>query len=302
MRSMLALACAIATALNPQALRSATVDVTLDVTLRDTGYMLGDLLDERIEAKLPATLQIDPESLPLPGRVAPWMEVRRARLGSRRNDGTQELIVTYQIFAEAEQATRVPVPAFKIRVRDGGDVRSVTVPEQSFLLSPGLPSTLGDEDRELRPSPAPAELPQARAVAGTLASLAFALACGAFLLWRYDLLPFLPRAPGPLARAWRRWRRRQQRGLSDEEHADLLRDMHAALNRSAGETLYPSTLQRLFERAPFLAPLRADIESVFADSWNRFYGSPGAASPSPSTAAVLAMLHSAADRERGVPC
>jgi mxaA protein len=278
---------------------SAAEDIQLHVTLRDTGYMLGDLLDERVEARLPGTLQIDAAALPLPGRVTPWMEVRRSRLEPRRADGTQALVVTYQIFAEVEQATRVPLPAFKLRVRDGADVRALDVPEQSFLLSPGLPSTLADEDRELRPSPAPAELPTTKAIAGMLASLAFALACAAFLLWRYDLLPFLPRAPGPLARTWRRWRRKHRRGLSDEEHAALLRDMHAALNRSAGETLYPSTLQRLFERAPFLTPLRAQIEGLFGDSWSRFYGGPDSA---PSTASVLSMLRNAADRERGVPC
>jgi len=280
--------------------QAAAEDVQFHVTLRDTGYMLGDLLDERIEARLPGSLQIDADALPLPGRVTPWMEVRRSRLGARRADGTQELVVTYQIFAEVEQATRVPLPAFKLRLRDGADMRTVSVAEQSFLLSPALPSTLDDEDRELRPSPAPAELPATKAIAGTLASVALALACAGFLLWRYDLLPFLPRAPGPLARAWRRWRRRQKRGLSDEEHAALLRDMHAALNRSAGETLYPSTLQRLFERAPYLTPLRAQIEGLFGDSWNRFYGSADCAAP--STARVLSMLHSAADRERGVPC
>jgi hypothetical protein len=77
--------------------------------------------------------------------------------------------------------------------------------------------------------------------------------------------------------------------------------MHAALNRSAGETLYPSTLKRLFERAPFLLPLRERIESLFGASWNAFYGSSGESSLLPP-ANVLALLRDAADRERGVPC
>jgi len=168
------------------------------------------------------------------------------------------------------------------------------VPAQSFLLSPALPSALTDRDRELRPSPEPAKLPVAAEVAGVLASVALALACAGWLLWRYDRLPFLPYAPGPLARTWRRWRRRDG---SDAEA--LLRDMHAALSRCAGETLYPSTLHRLFDRAPFLVPLRERIEPLFAASWNAFYGTPGEA---PATSSVLALLRDAADRERGVPC
>ena len=274
-------------------------DVQVNVTLRDSGYLLGDLLEERIEVQLPASASIEAESVPLPGRVAPWLEVRRTRLEPRQAQGSQAFVVTYQIFAEVDEARRVPLPAFKFRVRDGERVRVVDVPAQSFLLSPGLPSSLTDEDRELRPSPPPRELPQGRLIAAALASLAVALACAIYLLWRYDRLPFLPHAPGPLARAWRRWRRRKGE-WSDADQTALLRDMHAALNGSAGETLYPSTLQRLFERAPHLLPLRAQIEALFDASWARFYGAGDAISLPP--ASVLAMLRDAADRERGVPC
>jgi mxaA protein len=266
------------------------------VILRDTGYMLGDLIDERVEIALPEGARIDPESLPLPGRVAPWLEVRRATLEPARG-GTQSFVVTYQIFAETEEATQAPLPEFRVRLRDAQGAEDVTVPSRGFLLSPSLPATLTDRDRELRPSPDPARVPDGAALAGALASLAVALAATGYLLWRYDRLPFLPYAPGPLLRAWRSWRRRSRRELSGEEETALLRDLHGALNQSAGETLYPSTLQRLFDRAPYLAPLRAEIERVFAASWQCFYGRGDA----PAPVHVLATLQSAADRERGVP-
>jgi len=266
------------------------------VSLRDTGYMLGDLIEERIDVALPAGTRIDPDSVPLPGRVAPWLEVRHTELAPPRA-GSQTLGVTYQIFAEAEEATRAPLPEVHLRLR-GADAGELTVPSRSFLLSPALPATLVDKDRELRPSPDPEHVPESPAITGALASLAVALVAAAYLLWRYDRLPFLPYAPGPLLRAWRSWRRRSRRALTDEEETVLLRDLHGALNESAGETLYPSTLQRLFDRAPYLAPLRAEIERVFVASWQRFYGRGDA----PAPAHVLATLQSAADRERGVPC
>jgi len=287
----------VACALLLSVVTAAADEPEANVVLRDSGYMLGDLIDERVEVSLPDGLRIDPESLLLPGRVAPWLEVRRATLEPARA-GTQALVVTYQIFAEAEQATRAPLPEFHLRLRGAGGTRDVTVPSRSFLLSPALPPTLTDKDRELRPSPDPARMPEAGALAGALASLAIALAATGYLLWRYDRLPFLPYAPGPLLRAWRSWRRRARRGLTGEEETALLRDLHGALNRSAGETLYPSTLSRLFDRAPFLAPLRDEIERVFAVSWRRFYG--GGDAPAP--AHVLATLERAADRERGVSC
>ena len=282
---------------------SAATDVPapqIEVTLRDTGYMLGDLLDEHVRITLPGSSRISADSLPLPGRVAPWLELRSARLGARDTSGAQSLVVTYQIFAESEQAARVPLPEIKLELRDGASVAPLVVPAQSFLLSPGLPSPLTDSDRELVPSLKPAPLSERGAIAGLLAALAIAVLAGAFLLWRYDRLPFLPFAPGPLAVFWRRWRTRRDASLDEHEASALMREWHAALSRCAGETLYPSTLDRLFVRAPFLAPLRERIETLFAASWSAFYAPRSHAAP--PSANVLALAREAADRERGVPC
>jgi mxaA protein len=269
------------------------------VSLRDSGYLLGDLVEEHVELALPQGFSLDADSLPLPGRVAPWLEVRSARVDADRQGRDRVgFTVIYQIFAEVEQASRVPLPPFTLRLRDGTQVKTVTVPEKSFLLSPALPPALTDEDRELKPSPPPQALPTGRIVAGLVLGLAATLACAAYLLWAYDRLPFLPRAPGPFARAWRRWRRR--RATSDAEREVLLRDWHAALNNAAGETLYASTLPCLFTRAPYLEPLRQRIEEVFARSWTSFYGHADGAAP--SAREVLELLRSSAERERGVPC
>jgi mxaA protein len=270
------------------------------VTLRDSGYLLGDLLEERVALSLPPGSSVDPDSLPLPGRVAPWMEVRAARIEHGGQPGVQNVIVRYQIFAEVEQAERVPIPAFKLRVRDGAQTRVVEVPAKSFMLSPALPSALTDEDRELKPEAAPKLLPVTTAVTGVALGALAAVVCAAYLLWAHDRLPFLPRAPGPFARLWRSWRRRGRRGLSDDDGLALLHAWHAAMNLAAGETLYPSTLPRLFVSAPYLEPLRDRIEGLFERSWQSFYGP--AASTAPAGPELLEMLRLAAERERGVPC
>jgi mxaA protein len=270
------------------------------VTLRDSGYLLGDLIDERVDLRLPRGASLDPESLPLPGRVAPWMEVRAARIEHGEQDGQQSVIVRYQIFAEVEQAERVPIPAFKLKVRDDAGTHVVEVPQKSFMLSPALPATLTDEDRELKSAAPPRLLPVRNAVLGALFSLIAAILCAAYLLWVYDRLPFLPRAPGPFARLWRSWRRRARRALSDEDGVALLHAWHAALNLAAGETLYPSTLSRLFVSAPYLQPLRARIEELFEGSWQSFYGP--SSSRAPAAEELLEVLRHAAERERGVPC
>jgi len=279
------------------AAESADSGIVPLVALRDTGYLLGDLLEERVELQLPDGFTLDPASLPAPGRVAPWLEVRDARAQSGRSAGLMSVTVIYQIFAEVEQASRVPIPPFKLRIERGGEARRVAVPEKSFLLSPALPSALSDQDRELKPSPVPQPLPVTGALAELTASLLAALAAAAYLLWAHDLLPFLPRAPGPFARLWRRWR---GRGLDPAERLTLLREWHLALNAAAGETLYASTLPRLFERAPHLLPLRGRVDALFRRSWQSFYGAAPIAED--MTPEILGVLREAALRERGVPC
>jgi len=282
----------------PDAIES--MPITPILTLRDSGYLLGDLIDERVDLNLPSGASVDPDSLPLPGRVAPWMEVRSSRIEQGNQAGEQSVIVRYQIFAEVEQAERVPIPAFKLRVHDGARTRVVEVPSKSFMLSPALPSTLTDEDRELKSEAPPRQLPAGDAVFALVFSALAAALCAMYLLWIYDRLPFLPRAPGPFARLWRSWRRRGRRGLSDEDGVALLHAWHAALNLAAGETLYPSTLPRLFASAPYLHPLRARIEALFDSSWQSFYGP--ASSRAPAAEELLDVLRHAAERERGVPC
>ncbi|HSE11092.1 MAG TPA: hypothetical protein VLB69_00540 [Rudaea sp.] len=277
------------------------------VTLRDTGYLLGDLIEERVGLTLPGGFALDPDSLPLPGRVAPWMEVRAARIEQGGHAGEQSVIVRYQIFAEVEQAERVPIPAFKLRARDDRQTRVIEVPAKYFLLSPALPPTLTDEDREIKAAEPPPLLPVRDAVTGVVLGIIAAVACGAYLLWAHDRLPFFPRAPGPFTRLWRNYRRRTRAGVlrrqpswSHDDGVALLQAWHSALNLSAGETLYPSTLPRLFASAPHLVPLRERIEQLFERSWQSFYGPADAGAPAVED--LLGVLREAAERERGVPC
>lgn len=274
-----------------------TANIQPHVTLRESGYLIGDLVEENIALVLPEGVALDTDSLPLPGRVAPWMEVRQAR--AERGDGQGvRIAIVYQIFAEVEQTSRVPIPAFKVRLREGAEARVVTISEQSFVLSPALPPTLTDEDRELKPSPTPRLLPVGGIVLRFAAAFLLALACATYLLWIYDRLPFFPHSPGPFARTWRRWRSRGKRTLSADDHESLLRDWHRAINSAAGQTVYASTLPHLFVKANYLAPLNDEIETLFAKSWQHFYGEAGL----PPSPLILDLLRASAERERGVPC
>lgn len=275
---------------------NSTSDVAPIVEVRDSGYLLGDLIDERVRFELPEGLTLDAAALPAPGRVAPWLELRHA--AATRAGRVVDVVLSYQIFAEVEQASRVPIPAFSVPLAGAGQGRKVEVPEASFLLSPALPPTLTDEDRELKPSPAPSPIPLAAPLVRLAAAVTAALLAILYLLWQHDRLPFLPRRPGPFARLWRRWRRRARRPLPVGAAGEVQRDWHVALNDSAGQTLYAATLVELFARAPHLAPMRERLEAAFARSWSSLYGNEAA----PDAADLLELAREAALRERGVPC
>jgi mxaA protein len=48
--------------------------------------------------------------------------------------------------------------------------------------------------------------------------------------------------------------------------------LHRAFDRTAERSLQPTSLPRLFERAPQYTPLRADIERFYAQSAALFFG------------------------------
>ncbi|MGQ0700450.1 MAG: hypothetical protein ACT4PZ_19700 [Panacagrimonas sp.] len=271
----------------------AASPIPISAQMRDTGYVLGDFIEQRVDLALPGSAELVRDSIPALGRVNNWMELREVR---RPDDDS--LVLTYQVFAAVEQALQLAVPPFKLRVREGAEELTITVPAQPFYLSAVLPPTLGETDRQPRLTPAPEPLPEQAPLWRALAWAALALVLTLYLAWAYDRLPFLSRNAGPLTRLNRSLRRKAGTPLSGETYGRALQEVHAAFNACAQETLYESTLPVLFARAPHLLPLRPDIETLFAHSRQVFYGA-AHVEPWP-TPQLLDLCRRARDCERGL--
>ncbi|HMV55172.1 MAG TPA: hypothetical protein PLX20_11600 [Rhodocyclaceae bacterium] len=268
----------------------AAGDGAVRIEMREAGYMLGDLLEQRIVIELAPGEHVNAESLPPSGRLNHWLEVRRASLNEAQGRATVDL--SLQIFAAVEQATPLRMPDVTLAVSGPGGAREHIASGGRVVLSPVLPPQLAESDRAPHKAPAPAPLQEkAYWLAAALACLT-SLAAATWLAWLHDRLPFLGRNPGPFTRLLRELRRRA--------HADettLRHEIHAALNQCAGATLYPTTLQSLFERAPHLEAIRTEIEQFFHHSWNLFYtGNPANAMPVQD---LMALLRRARECERG---
>lgn len=241
---------------------TARADTTaIKVTMRDSGYTMGDFLQMRVEIPLAPGQQLDEESLPLTGRSRYWLDL--ADLNWHQAGDTLTLDFTWQLFATVEIAQKLQTPVIPLRTRDG---RVLQIPAQDFHYSPVLPHPLEKVKRR-------ASLPPFKADEQTpllVASLCLALSALSTLvwLWLHDRLPWWPRRPGPmtmLARAMRR------RAADAELNRDDLRRIHDALNHSAGQSLYPQTLARLFAAAPYLQSEQPSITAFFQQSWQTFH-------------------------------
>ena len=239
---------------------------------RPFGHVVGDVLSQRvlIGAGRPAT----PATLPGPQRLSTWIERRSARV-EHTADGRRWLVVDYQVVNAPRSLATVRIPAWRLPADAAEPERLVPAwpIEVSAITAHAAPGTGAWQLRPDRPAPAIATAPLRRRVLLASACLAACLAAWAgWLAWRrwHDARTL------PFASAWRALAREEPRRASD------WRALHEAFDRTAGQVLLPSTLPRLFERAPQFEPLRDRIEAFYAQSATRFFGdAPAADAASP---------------------
>lgn len=249
---------------------AAAADATAVVEQpRSFGHVVGDVLTQRV--LLDGDRQPLPANLPAPQRLSAWIERRPART-ERGTDGRRWLVVDYQLVNAPRSLATVRIPAWRL----AGDAArpALLVPAWPIGVSPIIASaTPGTSAWELRPDrPAPAVATGPLRLRLMLASIALAVCLAAWVGWW----------------AWRHWRDAMTQpfasacrvlGRHDDPGGASWRAMHEAFDRTAGEVLRASTLQRLFERAPQFAPFRGRIEDFYAQSAARFFGAAGAAAP-----------------------
>lgn len=251
-----------------EAATAPPVDATVQQP-RLTGYFVGDLLTQRVLLQRGGET-LTPATLPPTGRVSSWFERHRVTLAT--DEALHHwLVIEYQILNAPPKLTSVTLPAWQLAVAStpGASPLTLRIPSASInvapLSLPGSPEQVGT--RDLRPDRLPAVIPTAP-IRGNIALSASALvltliAWMGWLVWRNRRAV----ATQPFARALR-----EMRTLDDHEPG-AWQALHRAFDRTAGRVIQSATLPVLFERAPQLAPARAQIETFFAQSTLIFFGS-----------------------------
>jgi mxaA protein len=234
---------------------------------RNVGYLIGDLLVQRVELELEGD-RFDPRELPQPGRVNAWFERRSARI-ERDPQGRRWLAVEYQVINAPPALAAVSLPAWKLAPAAGN--RGLLIadwPVSVGAMTPAEPFGADTLDA-LRPD-RPAPVPDAATIRHLLTRWACATVAvlAAWLAWL----------------AWRNWqsarsqpfalaaRELQRLGPLASETPAAWQALHRAFDRTAGRAIHAGDLPALFQRAPHLAALRAQIEGFYTRSSTLFFG------------------------------
>jgi mxaA protein len=235
---------------------------------RSFGYVLGDVMTQRVLLRV-GSRPFEPPALPPLERTGAWL-TRRAAAIETDGAGNRWLVLEYQVINAPQSLVAITLPALTLTSRtSGGAVLSVAAwPVSVAPLTPRSAFAQGAL-QPLQPDRQPSLLPTAplqRTLSVSLAALAFvAFAWLGWWLWRNHR----DACQMPFARAWHVLKRFDPAQVDHD--SDAWRQVHRALNDAAGQALHPGTLDALFVRAPYLEPMRAQLERFYAHSGERFY-------------------------------
>lgn len=242
---------------------------------RDTGRHLGDLLPYRALLHWPAGWDIDRDGLPARDQEGRPMSLHGHRVlpaaASEACDPCRWLVLDWQVFKAVRMTEDVPLPAAELRLRQGSQVVTLTLPAARVAVSPLVPwERRRDWLDSVRPgwqaSPYDvAAVVRQGVVLATLAALCFAA-------WAWTSGRWLPRARSrPFAQAWGALRARHRRDAAAPAQAEDLRLWHRAFDATAGRAVLAEDLPAFFDQHPAFAPLAPECTAMFAASQRFFF-------------------------------
>ena len=263
-------------------LAGAAVEKLEMTTPRAFGYVIGDTIEHRVSLVLDPGFQLDPHSIPEPGRAGRWLALNESVLESDERDGTtrHSIRLRYQIVNAAESVVGAGTPPLSLRILGPEGDLPVVIPAWGFTFGP----VVAHEERtagrvpNLRPAlpPPPFATDTRSARVAALGLLALGLIV---LIVRERLVGRSAASPGRhFDRAWRRLRPLPRGSNPTDAFAEALVEVHAAFNATAGRAVFEHDLARFFVEHPRFEPVRAPIETFFAESGKRLYGRDEAAS------------------------
>ena len=262
-------------------LAGAVVEKLEMTTPRAFGYVIGDTIEHRISLVLDPGFELDPDSIPEPGRAGRWLALDESVLESEERNGTthHSIRLRYQLVNAATSVIGAGTPPASLRILGPEGDLPVVIPAWGFTFGPVVPpeNRIAGHPPNLRPAlpPAPFDTGLRTVRVAALGLLALVLIA---LIARDRLAARLAAPSGRhFDHAWRRLRRRSRRGSRPPAFAEALVEVHTAFNATAGRAVFQHDLARFFAEHPRFDPVRVPIETFFAESGKLLYGGDEAA-------------------------
>jgi len=256
-------------------------------TPRSVGWHLGDVLEVTAHVTLPRGYTLEAASLPHPGPLNYWLELRDIRSQSRRKGEHErwQFSARYQTFYVPMEARQRRIPGYTLRFSKGDDILDVKVPGWTFTMSP-LRQIAQQGGGLMLQADAPIRTRPQRWQRIAIAFAAFAL-LSLGLAHHYARWPFQKRPARPFTQAHQALRRQLKHG---GEPAQALITLHRAFDAAAGECMLAADIGAFVAARPRLAAHQDDIARFFAASRRQFFGDAGAEMALPDLIALARTL------------
>jgi mxaA protein len=235
------------------------------------------VVQRHIRIETPPGRRLDLASLPPVGRRGKSLELRDVRWteGGWFGAPGHTLTLDYQVFVSPTEVRTIEMPPLTLRFDGGPRPEDLRIDAWPMTLAPLAPAEVSPRTGlgELRPPAATPAIDTTSAVTRRGICAALALLGLGYLVRVYLVAPWWSARHRPFANAWQALRR-SGTGATTPSRQQAYRQLHRALDLTAGEVVFEQGLSRFLAAHPRYVPLRAELGEFFARSRAEFFGEP----------------------------
>ncbi len=280
---MLSLSAIAAHALDSQSLpdvKAGVVSIQIQDPERAVGYTVGDVLTRHMVISIKKPYKLIPESLPIIGYQKRYrgqligIDLSDIKHSSKEHGDTviHDLTLSYQVWTNRNVVKNGALPAEYLHIINveskGKEVVKFRIPSFEFNISPIARFGQIKIEEDMSPYRGPLLLdsaPEKQRLKILLSILALSLLGLIYMLGKHA---WLPRMGGPFAKSYRQIRKQAS---TPQGIQNAVSSMHAALNTTAGYSLFNDNLGEFLAKKPAFNAIKAEMQQFFGLSNQVFF-------------------------------
>jgi mxaA protein len=260
--------------------KEGIVSIQTQDPVKDVGYVIGDIVTRHVTLTIKKPYVLIEESLPIVDyektyRGQPIGVYLSALKHTKKDEGNQvvhQLTLDYQIFTSSVVAKRAAVLAEYVRLLNteskDREVVKYRVPMWEFVISPlSVFGQIKVED-DMSQFRGPLLMDASKEKTRLKTSLVLLVLSLLGLLYIVGKNALLPRMGGPFAKAYRNIKKQSNTPQGIQE---AVSSMHAALNTSAGHSLFSDNLDDFLAKRPAFNAIKSEMQQFFGLSNQVFF-------------------------------